>query len=90
MTQHLVTNRRVTLDGDTATSRSYFFNPLGLPDTKRGMILYFDGGYYNDRLVRTEDGWRISQRIEEAAYSTRLNRLVVDGAWRRQKPPDKA
>jgi len=84
MTQHLVTNRDVKLDGDTATSRSYFFNPLGLRDNKGGVTLYFDGGYYNDKLVRTESGWRISERIEESAYSTRVNRLGVEGVWRRK------
>lgn len=84
VTQHLVTNRSVALDGDTATSRSYFFNPLGLPDGKGGMTMYFDGGYYHDTLVRTENGWRIAERVEEAAYTTRLNRLGVEGLRRRR------
>ena len=26
------------------------------------------GAYYNDRLVRTEQGWRIAERIEETAF----------------------
>ena len=84
MTQHLVTNRSVTLVGDTATSRSYFFNPLGLADGKGGMTLYFDGGYYNDKLIRTTDGWRISERIEQSAYTTRTSRVGVEGVWRRR------
>lgn len=84
VTQHLVTNRNVTLTGDTATSRAYFFNPLGLPDGKGGMTVYFDGGYYNDVLVRTDEGWRISRRIEQAAYSSRVHRLGIDGVWRRR------
>ena len=32
MTQHLVANRVIAVQGDTATCRSYFFNPMGLPD----------------------------------------------------------
>lgn len=83
MTQHLVTNRSVTLQGDTATSRSYFFNPLGLADGRGRMTLYFDGGYYHDQLVRTEQGWRIAQRIEESTYSTRLN--PVGPLWQAKK-----
>jgi len=83
VTQHLVTNRSVVLNGDLATSRAYFFNPLGLPDGRGGMTVYFDGGFYNDTLVRTENGWRIAQRVEESAYSTRLNRLGVEGLRRR-------
>lgn len=75
MTQHLVVNREIRIDGDRAEARSAFFNPLGVPDGKGGMTLFFDGGYYNDELVRGEDGWRIRRRIEESSYSTRLNRL---------------
>ena len=68
MTQHLITNRHVVLDGDTATGRSYYYNPLGRPDGKGGMQLLFFGGYYNDRFRRTADGWRIAERIEETAW----------------------
>ncbi len=76
MTQHLVTNRTVVVEGDTATCRSYLFNPMGLPDADNGLLLFFEGGYYNDKLVRTADGWRIAGRIEEPSYSTRRHRLM--------------
>ena len=68
MTQHLVTNRHVVLEGDTATGRSYYYNPLGRPDGTGGMQLLFFGGYYNDRFRRTTDGWRIAERVEETAW----------------------
>jgi len=68
MTQHLITNRHVVLDGDTASGRSYYYNPLGRPDGKGGMQLLFFGGYYNDRFRRTAEGWRIAERIEETAW----------------------
>jgi 3-phenylpropionate/cinnamic acid dioxygenase small subunit len=67
MTQHFCTNRTVTLAADTATVRSYFYNPMGFPDAE-GQKLMFVGGYYNDRIVRTADGWRIAERIEEMAW----------------------
>jgi 3-phenylpropionate/cinnamic acid dioxygenase small subunit len=76
MTQHVVANRVIVIDGDSATARSYFFNPMGLPDGNGGLKLFFDGGYYNDRLVRTDDGWKITERIEESAYSTRLHPVL--------------
>jgi 3-phenylpropionate/cinnamic acid dioxygenase small subunit len=79
MTQHVVANRAVTLNGDTATARSCFFNPMGLPDEDGGRVLFFDGGYYNDKLVRTPEGWRIAERIEETSYSTRLHRIAEKG-----------
>jgi 3-phenylpropionate/cinnamic acid dioxygenase small subunit len=76
MTQHLVTNRVIAVQGDTATCRSYLFNPMGLPDDANRLLLFFEGGYYNDKLVRTPEGWRICERIEESAYSTRLHRIM--------------
>jgi hypothetical protein len=68
MTQHFCTNRVITLEGDTATGRAYFYNPMGSPDGKGGLTLFYVGGYYNDRFVRTADGWRIAERIEEMAF----------------------
>lgn len=75
MTQHVVVNRAVVLTGDTATARSCFFNPMGLREGS-GLLLFFEGGYYNDKLVRTGEGWRIAERIEESSYSTRLHRIL--------------
>ena len=77
MTQHLVANRTVVVAGDSATCRSYLFNPMGLADEKYGRVLFFEGGYYNDKLVRTAAGWRIAQRIEEPTYSTRRHPVIV-------------
>ena len=68
MTQHLVANRHVVLDGDTATARSYFYNPMGVAGPDGKLSLFFVGGYYNDRLVRTAAGWRVAERIEETAW----------------------
>src|SRR5579862_4359915 len=51
MTQHLVTNRAVHITGDAATCRSCLFNPMGVPDND-SMMIFFEGGYYRDRLVR--------------------------------------
>lgn len=77
MTQHLVTNRDVRVEGDSATCRSCLLNPMGLPDGDRGLVLFFDGGYYRDKMVRTAEGWRIAERIEQPTYSTRLHRVMV-------------
>src|SRR5512140_2972519 len=76
MTQHLVTNRAVCIEGDTATCRSCLFNPMGVADND-SLMVFFDGGYYRDKLVRTSGGWRIAERIEEATSSTRLHRVIL-------------
>ncbi len=68
--QHLVTNREVSIDGDVATSRAAFFNPMVVGG--EAASLFFEGGYYCDRLVRTDQGWRIAERVEESVYSTRF------------------
>ncbi len=56
-TMHRMTNQAVDIDGDTATVRTYV----------DALILFEGGGanpvgYYDDHVVRTSDGWRISRR----------------------------
>ncbi len=70
MVQHYVTNFDILVDGDNAKSRCMFYNPMVLPNSegKRGPDLVFFGGYYNDRLVRTLAGWRITERVEESTW----------------------
>jgi 3-phenylpropionate/cinnamic acid dioxygenase small subunit len=66
--QHLVGNRRISIDGDTATSVATFHNPMVMADG----TMFFCGGEYHDKLVRTAEGWRIAERVEKTAYSTGL------------------
>jgi hypothetical protein len=63
-TIHYVTNRAVVLDGDAATGRLAYYNPMGLGEDK----LLIAAGYYNDKYARTDDGWRITERIEELTW----------------------
>src|SRR4029079_13043312 len=60
--QHVVGNRNVTLDGDTASSIAAFFNPMVM---KNGET-FFCGGEYRDQLVRTADGWRVKDPFQRA------------------------
>jgi len=76
VTQHLVTNKAVDIDGDTATCRSCLFNPMGVSDDD-SVMFFFEGGYYRDKLVRTAAGWRIAERIEEPTFSTRRHRVML-------------
>jgi ketosteroid isomerase-like protein len=52
--RHHITNPLIAVDGDSATARSYFtvHSDFG-PD---------HSGTYDDRLVRTADGWRFAHR----------------------------
>jgi len=67
--QHLITNVRVEIDGDRARSVCYFFNPMGLPQKDEGVHTFFCGGIYRDQLIRTERGWRITERVNDQLYA---------------------
>ena len=66
MSMPYITNIEVlSEDGDTATVRAMFYNPMRLPGTPE---LSFCGGYYHHQLVRTPDGWRSRELREEMIW----------------------
>lgn len=58
---HLVGNHQVDIDGDRATHRCYV-HAQHMRNDVDGSGLFVIAGRYEDRLVRTADGWRISHR----------------------------
>ncbi|MGI9292860.1 MAG: nuclear transport factor 2 family protein [Pseudomonadales bacterium] len=66
--QHLIANSRVWIDGDEATARTICHNPMQLTQDDSSEYVMFFGLWYIDKLVRTEDGWRFKERIEERCY----------------------
>ncbi len=66
--QHLITNVRVEVSGDEASSECYLFNPLGWPAGEGRTEMLYCGGSYRDRLVRTPAGWRIRERVIRTLY----------------------
>lgn len=65
--QHMIGLPLIKIDGDMAKVRTALYNPMvfnndGTPET------FFVGMWYRDVMVRTEAGWRISERSEEACY----------------------
>ena len=67
MTQHLISNIDVKIDGDRASVRAMFYNPMGMPSGKT----FWCGGFYNHSLVRTADGWKSQRLIEESSWFDR-------------------
>ncbi len=66
-THHLSANHAITVDGDTATSRSYLVaaHVLDAGDLSR----HADGaGWYRCRLRRTPEGWRFAHVTLEVRY----------------------
>ena len=68
ITVHYITNSAVNLAGDRATARTYVFNPMGFKNPDASMHWFTVGAYYVDKLVRSADGWRIAQRVEEHGF----------------------
>ena len=67
MTQHLVSNIDLEVNGDSATVTAMFNNPMRLP----GGDTWFTGGWYHHDLVRPPDGWRSRRLREESAWFDR-------------------
>ena len=59
--QHMVGTHLIEIDGDTATCRCYLQAQHIRPAGEEPPLLTV-GGRYEDRLVRTADGWRIAHR----------------------------
>ncbi len=69
--QHLIGQKQVTIDGDEAHVRAYFFNPMVM-DREDGTTWRLDiGGVYVHSLVRTDEGWRSRRLVEELLWDRR-------------------
>jgi len=77
-TQHTMTNPLVEVTGDTARCRMYMQaehflqNRFGNPD-------FALGGYYDDQLIRTSGGWKITA-VTLNVFWSRGNRHIMEMA----------
>jgi hypothetical protein len=62
---HFVGNSTVELDGDEARTRTYVINPMAVPAEGGIRHAFTVDAHYVDKLVRTPEGWRIAERIEQ-------------------------
>jgi hypothetical protein len=65
---HMIGNTEITLAGNTAEARTVCFNPMDTTLPGGGSQVMFLGLWYRDKLVRTTNGWRISERVEEGCF----------------------
>jgi hypothetical protein len=63
---HMLGLPAIKLAGDTATARTFCFNPMVLKGDKPKTLQV--GVWYDDEFVRTAAGWRISRRVEIKLY----------------------
>lgn len=69
---HLLGQRLIVVEQDTATAKTGSYSPITYEDTAGAERSYDCGLYYHDRLVRTNAGWRIIERVEEKRFLTGL------------------
>ena len=69
---HLLGLPVIDLDGDTARARTPCHNPMVYRDADGKEQSYTCGLWYVDQLVRTPEGWRIAERVEERCHLTGL------------------
>jgi hypothetical protein len=67
--QHYCTNFQIRVDGDTATSRHLQIIPISIPSPDGGRQIAFSGIWFDDTLVRTAAGWKISERHEQLTWN---------------------
>jgi ketosteroid isomerase-like protein len=79
--QHLVGNPRVVLDGDRATASCYF-QAQHMLTSPGGGNTYLVGGRYDDRLRRTDDGWKIEHRTLHCTWQDGNAGVVTEAAAR--------
>lgn len=69
VSQHMISNPVVQIDGDSAESRCYLRAQHYMAHPPAGATTHEVGGTYHDRLVRTPAGWRIAHRRLEVTWS---------------------
>jgi hypothetical protein len=65
---HMVGNLSLKVEGDSARSSVICFNPMqvALPDGNSQVM--FLGLWYHDKFLRTPQGWRMSERVEQKCF----------------------
>lgn len=81
-TQHTMTNPLVDVSGDTARCRMYMQAEHFLQN-RAGDAGFALGGYYDDQLIRTAEGWKIRAVTLNVLWN-RGNRHIMELAVRQQ------
>lgn len=65
---HMIGNISITVQEDSARSRSVCFNPMSVRLEDGSTQTMFLGLWYHDVWQRTSAGWRIRERVEEKCF----------------------
>ena len=75
MSQHALSTVGIDLNGNTAQVRAHCSCPMVVKAGAADKQVFFQGLWYRNSIVRTHEGWKIS-------------RLVEEGYWTYNMPPD--
>lgn len=84
VTQHFLTNHRITINGDTARCLAHMRAEHWLRNEDGTESRYTMFGYYDDKFVRTDDGWKMCE-MQLNVTQTEGDIRVMNEASRRAK-----
>jgi 3-phenylpropionate/cinnamic acid dioxygenase small subunit len=67
--QHTISTIKIDLDGDFAKARSAAIVPMTPQSSDSSERTFISGLWYEDRLQRTPNGWRISSRKQVRSWA---------------------
>ncbi|MCK0520415.1 nuclear transport factor 2 family protein [Williamsia sp. DF01-3] len=70
LTEHRVDHPEITVDGNEATGRWYLQDRVIVADFN---FMLFGAAFYNDRYIRTADGWKISATGYDRTYEATVS-----------------
>jgi 3-phenylpropionate/cinnamic acid dioxygenase small subunit len=92
-TQHFMTNHRVTIDGDRARLMAHMRAEHWLRMDDRDGSLHHERytmfGYYDDKLVRTPEGWKIAEMQLHVTHTEGPRWVMQEAARRARAKRDK-
>ena len=83
-TQHFLTNHRITIEGDQARGIAHMRAEHWLLEDDGSTSRYTMFGYYDDKFLRTANGWKMYE-MQLNVTQTEGDRRVMDEAQRRAK-----
>ncbi|MER8510654.1 nuclear transport factor 2 family protein [Mesorhizobium sp. M0894] len=72
ISQHAISTILLDLRGDEASARVHCSCPMVVDLGEGKRQVFFQGFWYRDRVVRTSEGWRISELVEEGYWNHNL------------------
>ena len=68
ISQHAISTVLVELNGDDATVRAHCACPIVLDTGENDRHVMFQGLWYRESFIRTEEGWKICNLLEEGYW----------------------